>query len=221
VHYKISKRVNNNTYQVFIGMKLIHQLQHLIEQTDKYFVTPKVASDKLTAFISADEGVGGKAVLYTYDDAYYNDPPIEYDSKRYKKGKPGGTLTIGYGHTGEEAYEGNTITQKKALELLKKDLNTAIGCANRIIVQWIEDDRAGAKMGQCMYDAIVSLIFNSGCENVRTSTWIQDVKFGRWKDAYTSIKTWNPPQQRTKSGKWIDNYTRRNKEAELFYNCTY
>ena len=76
-------------------------------------------------------------------------------------------------------------------------------------------------MDECMYDALVSLVFNSGCQNVRTSPWIQYVKFGRWKDAYNSIKTWNPPQQRTSSGEWVSNYSRRKKEAELFYNCTY
>jgi len=200
-------------------MKLIDTLTFLIEQTEDYLVTPKVVSDKLTAFISEDEGVNGKPVLYTYDDAYYNDPPIEYKSSKYIKGKPGGTLTIGYGHTGKEAYEGNTITKEKALELLKEDLSTAVGCVNRIVNQWVKDERPGAKMDMCMYEAIVSLVFNSGCENVRTSPWIQDVKFGRWDEATKSIKTWNPPQQRTQSGKWIKNYTRREKESNLFSSC--
>lgn len=200
-------------------MKLIDTLSLLIEQTENYLLIPKVASDKLTTFISEDEGVNGKPVLYTYDDAYYNDPPIEYKSSKYVKGKPGGTLTIGYGHTGREAYEGNTITKEKALELLKEDLSTAVGCVNRIVKQWIKDDRPGAKMDVCMYEAIVSLVFNSGCENVRTSPWIQDVKFGRWDNATKSIKTWNPPQQRTQSGKWIKNYTRREKESTLFSSC--
>ena len=201
-------------------MKLIETLSLLIEQTENYLAIPKVASDKLTTFISEDEGVNGKPVLYTYDDAYYNDPPIEYKSSKYIKGKPGGTLTIGYGHTGREAYEGNTITKEKALELLKEDLSTAVGCVNRIVKQWIKDDRLGAKMDICMYEALVSLVFNSGCENVRTSSWIQDVKFGRWNKATKSIKTWNPPQQRTQSGKWIKNYTRREKESTLFSSCT-
>ncbi len=201
-------------------MKLIETLSLLIEQTENYLLIPKVASDKLTTFISEDEGVNGKPVLYTYDDAYYNDPPIEYKSSKYIKGKPGGTLTIGYGHTGREAYEGNTITKEKALELLKEDLSTAVGCVNRIVKQWIKDDRLGAKMDICMYEALVSLVFNSGCENVRTSSWIQDVKFGRWNKATKSIKTWNPPQQRTQSGKWIKNYTRREKESTLFSSCT-
>ena len=202
-------------------MKLINQLQYLVEQTDKYFVIPTTASDELTNFISADEGVNGKPVLYTYDDAYYNDPPIEYNSSRYKKGKPGGTLTIGYGHTGKEAYEGNTITKVEALKLLKEDLANAVGCVNRIINAWVNSELEGGKIDQCMYDAMVSLVFNSGCHNVRMSPWIQDVKKGNWEDAYSAIKTWNPPQRRKKDGSWVDNYTRRKKESELFYNCTY
>tara|TARA_R110001583_G_scaffold18451_5_gene73373 strand:+ start:580 stop:1182 length:603 start_codon:yes stop_codon:yes gene_type:complete len=200
-------------------MKLLNTLTLLVEQTEDYLSVSQTASDELTTFISTDEGVNGKPVLYTYDDAYYNDPPIEYKSKKYKNGKPGGTLTIGYGHTGKEAYEGNVITKTKALELLKEDLSTAVGCVNRIVKQWIKDDRPGAKMKGCMYEAIVSLVFNSGCENVRTSPWVQDVKFGRWDDASTEIKTWNPPKQRTQTGKWIKNYTRREKESNLFSSC--
>ena len=46
-------------------MKLINQLQYLVEQTDKYFVIPTTASDELTNFISADEGVNGKPVLWS------------------------------------------------------------------------------------------------------------------------------------------------------------
>jgi GH24 family phage-related lysozyme (muramidase) len=202
-------------------MKLINQLRYLVEQTEEYFVTPETASDELTTFISKDEGVGGEPVLYTYDDAYYNDPPIEYVSSRYKKGNPGGTLTIGYGHTGKEAYEGNTITKETALKLLKNDLAEAVGCVNRIINAWTGDELEGGKIDQCMYDAMVSLVFNSGCQNVRMSPWIQDVKKGNWTEASSAIKTWNPPQRRKKDGTWADNYTRRDKEAELFSNCTY
>ena len=194
-----------------------NQYDRLLEQTEEYLITSDKASSKLTAFISGDEELS----LVTYDDAYYNDPPIEYVSSRYKKGKPGGTLTIGYGHTGKEAYEGNTITNEKALELLKEDLGDAIGCVNRVITTWTTDKRPGAKMDQCMYNAMVSLVFNSGCENVRTSSWVQYVKFGKWEETYKAIKTWNPPQRRKKGGTWVDNYTRREKEAELFYNYTY
>ena len=191
------------------------QLNILVEQSEEYFVTSNVGSPELATFISGDEELS----LTTYDDAYY--PPKEYISGNYVNKKPGGTLTIGYGHTGKEAYEGNTITKEKAVELLKEDLTEAVGCVNRVIVTWTKDERPGAKMDQCMYDSIVSLVFNSGCENVRTSSWIQDVKFGKWEDAYTGIKTWNPPKQRKEDGTWVDNYKRREKEAELFYKCVY
>ena len=67
-------------------MKLLKTLTLLVEQTEDYLVVPKIASDELSKFIAKDEGVNGKVVLFTYDDAYYNDPPIEYDSSGYKKG---------------------------------------------------------------------------------------------------------------------------------------
>ena len=53
------------------------------------------------------------------------------------------------------------------------------------------------------------------------SPWIQDVKKGNWTEVSSAIKTWNPPQRRKKDGTWVDNYTRREKEVELFSNCTY
>ena len=51
-----------------------NQYDRLLEQTEEYLITSDKASSKLTAFISGDEELS----LVTYDDAYYNDPPIEY-----------------------------------------------------------------------------------------------------------------------------------------------
>jgi GH24 family phage-related lysozyme (muramidase) len=197
--------------KVFIDMKLINQLSYLLEE-EGINQTPNSSSKKLITFLTDDEGAAGEAVLYTYDDGYYNDPPKKYDSSRYKGGKPKGTLTIGYGHTGKEAYEGNIITQEKALTLLKEDLKYFDAGINRILNAWTTSKLPGAKLNQCQYDALVSLAFNGGIPTVRLSEWIQDVKYGRFKKASEKIKSWNCPFGVCK---------RRVKESNLFSNCEY
>jgi len=198
-------------------MKLINQLTLLIEEeTDS--VTPTSSSAKLINFLTEDEGVGGEPVLYTYDDGYYNDPPKKYDSSRYKSGKPKGTLTIGYGHTGKHAFEGNVITKPEAVKYLKEDLREFEGCVNRIVSSWSENNLPGAKLNQCQYDAMVSLAFNGGCEGsksnpgIRLSGWIQDIKHGKFDEASEKIKSWKLP---------FGVGNRRIKESNLFANCEY
>jgi len=203
--------------KVFIDMKLINQLSYLLEE-EGINQTPNSSSKKLITFLTDDEGVGGEPVLYTYDDGYYNDPPIKYESSRYKNGTPKGTLTIGYGHTGKHATEGKVITQEEAIQYLKEDLRGFEGCINRIVKVWSANDLPGAKLNQCQYDAMVSLAFNAGCEGsrnnpgIRLSAWIQDVKYGKFDEAAKKIKSWKLP---------LGVGNRRIKESRLFSNCDY
>ena len=195
-----------------------NQYGRLFEQSEDTVVTPTSYSEDLITFLKEVEGIDGKAILYTYDDGYLptSQERSAFDSSRYKKNEktgnrdPKGTLTIGYGHTGKEAYEGNVITEEKAIELLKEDLAESTGCVNRIINAWKEVGVEGAKMNQCQYDAIASLVFNAGCKGVRISPWIQDVKKGDWEKAATTIPTWN-----------VTNADRRKGESEIFSNCAY
>ena len=53
----------------------------------------------------------------TFDDAVFPSKPYDPES-----GAPRGTLTIGWGHTGEYATAGNTITPEQAEELLTADI---------------------------------------------------------------------------------------------------
>ncbi len=192
-------------------MKLINQLTLLIEE-ETTPLTPTSSSEKLIDFLTSDEGAGGEPVLYTYDDGYYNDPPKKYDSSRYKSGKPKGTLTIGYGHTGKHAFEGNVITEPEALKYLKEDLKIFENGVNVILKDWSSKNLSGAKLNQCQYDALVSLMFNGGRQRVRNSDWIQDIKYGKFDTAEEKIKSWNCPYG-------ICN--RRIKESNLFANCEY
>jgi lysozyme len=63
--------------------------------------------------------------------------------------------TIGYGHTGG-VYLGQTISQQKAEDLLKQDLQRFVGYVNAL----------GLKLNQNQFDALVSFSFNLGPANL-------------------------------------------------------
>jgi lysozyme len=119
--------------------------------------------------------------------------------------------TIGYGHTGEEAYQRNVISKSKANELFIKDVNEAAKCVKRFLNSWKEKNHEGYKLKLNEYEALISLVINSGCEGVRTSDFIQKLKKGNYDDAAELIKTYR--------SKGLKN--RRNVEYELFKNSQY
>jgi GH24 family phage-related lysozyme (muramidase) len=63
--------------------------------------------------------VDSKGNHYVFDD---NDPKNPKTFVANNKLKKGGTLTIGWGHTGKEAVIGNKISKLKAEQLLTKDI---------------------------------------------------------------------------------------------------
>ena len=67
---------------------------------------------------------------------------------------PAGVLTIGYGHTGKDVKPNQTITKKKAINLLKKDLarfERHVQSYN-YIYEWTDNE----------FSALVSFAFNIG-----------------------------------------------------------
>ena len=67
---------------------------------------------------------------------------------------PAGVLTIGYGHTGKDVKQNQTITKKKAISLLKKDLarfERHVQSYN-YIYEWTDNE----------FSALVSFAFNIG-----------------------------------------------------------
>ena len=67
---------------------------------------------------------------------------------------PAGVLTIGYGHTGKDVKPNQTITKKKAISLLKKDLSMFEGHVQsyNYIYEWTDNE----------FSALVSFAFNIG-----------------------------------------------------------
>ena len=111
-----------------------------------------VASQKLWDHIRNYESLR----TFTYDDAVY--PSVEYKGS---KSDSVGTLTIGYGHTGDDVYPGQKITEKEANDYLKKDVNNAADCVKRWIKrQKVRDNKNNTKfhlLTQGMYDAMIDV----------------------------------------------------------------
>jgi lysozyme len=123
-----------------------------------------------------------------------------------------GVWTIGYGHTGKkEAFAGNVISKSKANILFIKDVNEAADCVKRFLNSWKEKNHEGYKLKLNEYESLISLVFNSGCEGLRTSDFIQKLKIGNYDDAAELIKTYK--------SKGLKN--RRNVEYDLFKNGKY
>jgi lysozyme len=75
---------------------------------------------------------------------------------------PVNILTIGYGHTGPDVTEGQTITQEQADALLADDLGRFETGVNQAV--------GDAPTTQGQFDAMVSLSYNIGLGNFQNST---------------------------------------------------
>lgn len=68
--------------------------------------------------------------------------------------------TIGYGHYGADVKKGQTITEREAVELLRKDVAAAEKVLNGLNVNFTQDE----------FDALASFIFNLGAAAFGGST---------------------------------------------------
>ena len=80
----------------------------------------------------------------------------------------GGTLTIGYGHTGNDISPGDRITEYWAKELLLKDV--------AIVEDQVEALEVTRTQGQ--FDALVSFAFNLGISRLRSSMLLKVIRSG-------------------------------------------
>jgi lysozyme len=116
--------------------------------------------------------------------------------------------TIGYGHTGKDVKPGLEITNEESLELLYKDAFEAAECVRRFLREWKDKGLKTYMLTQGQFDSLISLVFNTGCESVRTSRFIQYVKFGQNKKAAESILSYKSSNDGLKN--------RRTKEKNMF-----
>jgi GH24 family phage-related lysozyme (muramidase) len=137
--------------------------------------------------------------------------PGEPVLKAYKLGD--GKITVGWGHAEpvrkSKFKVGQKITTSDADELLKMDLTNASDGVRRIFKDW-EEKGLDVKINQDMFDALVSIAFNTGINGLRKSMMIQDIKKGKFEEAGEKIKTFNV------SKKFPGLHDRREKESEMF-----
>ena len=114
-----------------------------------------------------------------------------------------GIPTIGVGHTGPEVKMGLSWTDDQIDTALRSDLSTAEDC----IEAHVEPE-----LTQPQFDALVSFIFNVGCNAFKNSTMLTLINAGNMDAAAQQFQRWNKA-----GGRVIDGLAkRRDAERELF-----
>ncbi len=116
---------------------------------------------------------------------------------------PGGKLTIGYGHTGPDVYEGKKIDAEEANELLEHDVERFERSVNELV---------HVPMTQGMFDALVSFCFNLGAGSLKSSTLLKKLNGGDREAAADEFLRWNKAKGKALAGLTA----RRESERELF-----
>jgi lysozyme len=93
----------------------------------------------------------------------------------------GGTLTIGYGHTGPDVSEGKKITVDEAESLLNTDVTHACDSVLKL---------TNGVVSQGQLDALTDFVFNEGPERFRTSTLLRKHKAGNYAGAAAEFGRW-------------------------------
>lgn len=115
-----------------------------------------------------------------------------------------GVQTIGFGHTGADVYAGQLISNQEAERLLLKDTASFQAGVNASVT-WV-----GLTDNQ--FAACVSLAYNVGLANFRSSTLLKKLNAGQVAEAAEEFDKWNKA-----GGKVIEGLTnRRLKERALF-----
>ena len=124
-----------------------------------------------------------------------------------------GKITVGYGHAepigNTKLKDGQKITQQQADKYLRDDLKEAADGVRRIFTEW-KSKNIDVKITQTMFDALVSLAYNSGISNLRQSDVIKNLKRKQYKIAGDSIKEYKIRK------KFPGLETRRQKESQMF-----
>jgi lysozyme len=94
---------------------------------------------------------------------------------------PAGVLTIGYGHTGADVYEGLAISQSQAVQLLTEDMDLFTTHTLRVVK---------VPLLQNQLDALISFTFNTGITALSTSTLLRKLNAGDTQSAAMEFERW-------------------------------
>lgn len=124
----------------------------------------------------------------------------------------GGVLTNGYGHTGDDVFEGQKISERTAEAWLREDLQEAETCINTTVKVPLE---------QHQFDALVSFVFNVGCGAFIRSTLLKQLNAGRYEEVPTQMARWNKDRVKGKLVVVSGLVNRRAAEVALWNNASY
>jgi lysozyme len=114
-----------------------------------------------------------------------------------------GVMTVGWGHTGSDVYDGLTITQDQADQLLANDL--------RIFENWV-NKLVTVELNQSQFDALTDFTFNEGEGHLQMSTMLKQINANDFTDAALQFIRWD-----IAGGKVDDGLLRRRQaEREMF-----
>jgi len=213
----ITNTIEGNDYQSGIRFEMpSFKKETPVVKTQKI----RKPSQGLFKHLKKEEGIGGKPVLYFYNlgDGAYTTGYGHAVFSNPKRGSTGGDYSFVPNHEDIIPYDrknpGKKITRitiEQAEQLLQDDMLKASKGVNTILDEW-ETDGIKPKITQGMYDAMVSIAYNHGVGNLRTSKFIQYVKRSEFQEAKEEIKNI--------SSNMFDEYpglkTRREKESRLF-----
>lgn len=92
-----------------------------------------------------------------------------------------GVLTIGYGHTGPDVYEGQTITAAEAERLLRADMAWAAQAVEELV---------RVPLTAAQRDALTSFVFNVGRPAFAESTLLRKLNAGNYDAAASEFDRW-------------------------------
>lgn len=122
-------------------------------------------------------------------------------------------ITIGWGHAEKKNKSkfklGQTITKELADKLFEEDIKIVENGVKRIFQQW-KNKGIDRKITQSQFDALISMAYNMGINNLRKSDVVRFIKKGHYKKAGEVIKYTNL------DSKFPGLEKRRRKESSMF-----
>ena len=156
----------------------------ITENQFKTLLTESIADDaELRDIIKNYEStvVDSKGNHYVFDDKDSKTPKTFIVNNKLKKG---GTLTIGWGHTGKEAIIGNKISKLKAEQLLTKDIIEKENIAKTVLFPKY------GKYPLYVQRVLVNTVFSG--EAKTSYEWVKAINSGNWSLAAKKyVEGWN------------------------------
>lgn len=159
-------------------MKIILTETQLNELLKEGIADDTVLRDTIKSFESTVTDKSGNH--YVFDDKDPKNPKTFISSPSKKKG---GTLTIGWGHTGSEAKVGNKISNAKAEQLLTSDITKE---ESKTIGLFPKYNSYPLYVKRALVNAVYRGEAKSGYE------WVKAINAGKWDLAATKyLEGWN------------------------------